>query len=87
MKEITAEGRVPKKRLTTAETAADSRAALEEKIASYEGTDKVLAEALPRIITTTAPELEPKTWGMPAYALDGNILCVIQDAAKFGAAI
>jgi len=73
--------------MTKVKTAAAARAALEEKIASYEGTDKVLAEALHRIITTTAPELEPKTWVMPAYALDGNILCFIQDAAKFGAAI
>lgn len=86
MKERAAEVRAPKKRMTKAEKAAAARAAVEEKIASYEGTDKVLAEALHRIITTTAPELEPKTWyGMPAYALDGNILCFIQDAAKFGA--
>lgn len=86
MKERAAEVKAPKKRMTKAEKAAAARAAVEEKIASYEGTDKDLAERLHRIITTTAPELEPKTWyGMPAYALDGNILCFIQDAAKFGA--
>ena len=86
MKERAAEVKAPKKRMTKAEKAAAARTAVEEKIASYEGTDKDLAERLHRIITTTAPELEPKTWyGMPAYALDGNILCFIQDAAKFGA--
>lgn len=58
---------------------------MEEKIASFEGNVKVLAEKLHRIVTSTAPELEPKTWyGMPAYALDGKILCFMQDAKKFG---
>jgi len=86
LKDRAAEVKATKKRMTKAEKAAAALAAVEEKIASYEGTDKVLAQALHRIITSTAPELEPRTWyGMPAYALDGNILCFIQDAAKFGA--
>lgn len=86
MKERAAEVRAPKKRMTKAAKAAAARAAVEEKIASYEGADQEIAQRLHRIITTTAPELEPKTWyGMPAYALDGSILCFIQDAAKFGA--
>lgn len=86
MKERAAEVRAPKKRMTKAEKAAQARKELEEKIASFQGTDKVLAEKLHQIITETAPELEPKTWyGMPAYALDGKILCFIQDAKKFDA--
>ncbi|KUM29028.1 hypothetical protein AQ436_04745 [Arthrobacter sp. EpRS66] len=86
MKERAAEVRAPKKRMTKAEKAAQARKELEEKIASFHGTDKVLAEKLHQIITETAPELEPKTWyGMPAYALDGKILCFIQDAKKFDA--
>ncbi|WP_022876974.1 DUF1801 domain-containing protein [Glutamicibacter mishrai] len=84
MKERAAEVRAPKKRMTKAEKAAQARKELEEKIASFQGTDKVLAEKLHQIITETAPELEPKTWyGMPAYALDGKVLCFIQDAKKF----
>ncbi|WP_334123759.1 iron chaperone [Glutamicibacter sp.] len=84
MKERAAEVRAPKKRMTKAEKAAQARKDVEEKIASFEGNDKVLAEKLHQIITSTAPELEPKTWyGMPAYALDGKILCFIQDAKKF----
>lgn len=84
MKERAAEVRAPKKRMTKAEKAAQARKELEEKIASFQGTDKVLAEKLHQIITETAPELEPKTWyGMPAYALDGKTLCFIQDAKKF----
>ena len=86
LKERAAEVRAPKKRMTKAEKAAQARKELEEKIASFQGTDKVLAEKLHQIITETAPELEPKTWyGMPAYALDGKILCFIQDAKKFDA--
>ncbi len=86
MKGRAAEVRAPKKRMTKAEKAAQARKDIEEKIASFDGNDKVLAEKLHQIITSTAPELEPKTWyGMPAYALDGKILCFIQDAKKFDA--
>ena len=85
MKERAAEVRTSKKRMTKAEKAEQARMEVEEKIASFEGNDKVLAQKLHRIITETAPELEPKTWyGMPAYALDGKILCFMQDAKKFG---
>ncbi|WP_190264378.1 iron chaperone [Glutamicibacter nicotianae] len=85
MKERAAEVRAPKKRMTKAEKTEQARREVEEKIASFEGNDKVLAEKLHRIVTSTAPGLEPKTWyGMPAYALDGKILCFMQDAKKFG---
>ena len=85
MKERAAEVRAGKKRMTKAEKAEQARREVGEKIASFEGNDKVLAEKLHRIVTSTAPELEPKTWyGMPAYALDGKILCFMQDAKKFG---
>ncbi|MNW37084.1 hypothetical protein D3C74_141170 [compost metagenome] len=85
MKERAAVVRTSKKRMTKAEKAEQARKEVEEKIASFEGNDKVLAQKLHRIITETAPELEPKTWyGMPAYALDGKILCFMQDAKKFG---
>lgn len=37
-----------------------------------------------RLISEAAPQLAPKLWyGMPAYALDGKIVCHFQDAAKF----
>ena len=37
------------------------------------------------VVTSTAPELAPKTWyGMPAYAnADGKIVVFFQDAGKF----
>ncbi|NAZ17408.1 hypothetical protein GT020_15245 [Glutamicibacter soli] len=86
MKERAAEVRAPTKRMTKAEKAAQARQDVEVKIASYSGSDKEISQRLHHIITTTAPQLEPRTWyGMPAYALDGQILCFIQDAEKFGA--
>jgi uncharacterized protein YdhG (YjbR/CyaY superfamily) len=38
-------------------------------------------------VTTTAPDLAPKTWyGMPAYAdPDGKVVVFFQDAGKFKA--
>jgi len=55
-----------------------------EKIAEMPPADRELAEAVHRIVTTTAPELEPKTWyGSPAYARDGKVICFFQGADKF----
>lgn len=47
--------------------------------------DRTMAARLHEIVTTSAPELMPKTWyGMPAYAKDGKIVCFFQSAEKFG---
>ena len=55
------------------------------KIADMPEHDRVIAEAIHRIVTTTAPELTPKTWyGQPAYAKGDQIVCFFQSAAKFG---
>jgi len=55
-----------------------------ERIAEMPPADRELAEAVHRIVTTTAPELEPKTWyGSPAYARDGKVICFFQGADKF----
>lgn len=66
---------------------ADSAADLAEvkaKIAKMAPADRALAERVHAIVTSTAPELAPRTWyGMPAYAKDGSVLCYFQDAAKF----
>ncbi len=54
------------------------------KIAEMAPSDRTMAERLHKIITSTAPQLAPKTWyGMPAYALDGNVVCFFQSGAKF----
>jgi len=54
-------------------------------IAAMKGSDPALAKRIHEIVTTTAPELMPKTWyGMPAYAnTDGKVICFFQAASKF----
>ena len=55
------------------------------KIAEMPQPDRALAERLHALLTAAAPELAPRTWyGMPAYALDGTVLCFLQPAQKFG---
>ena len=67
-----------------AEKAAEAVRDVLAKIAGMEGTDRVLAERVHAVVTAAAPSLAPKLWyGMPAYALDGKIVCHFQSAAKF----
>ena len=55
-----------------------------EKIDEMAEPDRVLARRLHAIVRETAPVLTPRTWyGMPAYALDGKVLCFFQAAGKF----
>jgi uncharacterized protein YdhG (YjbR/CyaY superfamily) len=54
------------------------------KIAGMRDSDRVMAERLHAIVKETAPALAPRTWyGMPAYALDGKVVCFFQSAQKF----
>ncbi len=67
-----------------------NRAAGEEAvrtaIAEMQEPDRSMAERLHAIITASAPDLMPKTWyGMPAYAIDGKVVCFFQSAQKFNA--
>lgn len=65
---------------------ADAEADCLAKIAEMSPSDREMAERLHKLITSTAPELAPKTWyGMPAYAKGGNVLCFFQSAGKFKA--
>ena len=46
--------------------------------------DRALAELLHALIKSRAPDLSPRTWyGMPAYAMDGKVVCFFQSAHKF----
>ena len=57
-----------------------------EKIAEMDDADRALATKVHEIVTSTAPDLVPKTWyGMPAYARDGKNIVFFQPAAKFKA--
>lgn len=62
----------------------DGEADLLAKVAEMGEPDRAMATRLHELIRATAPELTSRTWyGMPAYALDGNVLCFFQGAAKF----
>ena len=54
------------------------------KIAEMPEPDRAMAERLHVLIKASAPALSPKTWyGMPAYAMDGKVVCYFQSAQKF----
>jgi uncharacterized protein YdhG (YjbR/CyaY superfamily) len=64
---------------------ADDLQAVLDAIAKMDQEDRELAERVHATVTTTAPELAPKTWyGMPAYAnADGKVVVFFQDSGKF----
>jgi uncharacterized protein YdhG (YjbR/CyaY superfamily) len=65
---------------------ADGLQALLDRIAEMAPEDRALAERVHVAVTTTAPELLPKTWyGIPAYTNgDGKVVVFYQDSEKFG---
>lgn len=84
MKQRAAETRSARTRTSAAEKAAAAAQAVQDKIEQMAPEDRDLAREVHRLVTGTAPQLAPKLWyGMPAYALDGKIVCHFQDAAKF----
>ena len=64
---------------------ADGLQALLDSIAQMDPEDRALAERVHVTVTTTAPELLPKTWyGMPAYTnADGKVIVFFQNSGKF----
>jgi uncharacterized protein YdhG (YjbR/CyaY superfamily) len=77
--ELKAEARVNKDR-------AAGESALLAKIAEMPEPDRSMAKRVHAIVTASAPDLMPKTWyGMPAYAMDGKVVCYFQSAHKFKA--
>ncbi len=76
-RELKAEARASKNR---AEGERDLLAA----IAAMKEPDRAMAKRLHAIVEATAPALWPKTWyGMPAYAMDGKVVCFFKSAEKF----
>jgi uncharacterized protein YdhG (YjbR/CyaY superfamily) len=76
--ELRAEGRSGAKK-------ADALQAVLDSIAAMSPDDRALAERVHATVTSTAPDLSPKTWyGMPAYAnQDGKVVVFFKDAGKF----
>src|SRR3972149_1163068 len=63
---------------------AEGESAVLAKIAEMPEPDRAMAKRLHAIIKASAPGLSPKTWyGMPAYAMDGKVVCFFQSAQKF----
>jgi uncharacterized protein YdhG (YjbR/CyaY superfamily) len=76
--ELRAEGRKGAKK-------ADGLQAALDAIAKMGDEDRALAERVHVAVTSTAPDLSPKTWyGMPAYAnADDKVVIFFQDSGKF----
>ncbi|MFD6493887.1 iron chaperone [Streptomyces sp. NPDC059944] len=69
-----------------ADKAAEALRDVLAKIAEMPDADRVMAERVHAVVTECAPVLAPKLWyGMPAYALDGKVVCFFQSAEKFKA--
>ncbi|MEV0619755.1 DUF1801 domain-containing protein [Nonomuraea sp. NPDC050404] len=84
MKDHAQEQKKAARRASRADKAAEAARDVLAKIAEMDDSDRVMAERVHAVITAAAPALEPKLWyGMPAYALDGKIVCHFQSAAKF----
>lgn len=66
-----------------ADREAEERAVV-ARIAAMSEPDRSMAERLHAIVKASAPTLSAKLWyGMPAYALDGRVVCFFQDGQKF----
>ena len=65
---------------------AEGLQAVLDSIATMTAEDRALAERVHVTVTSTAPELLPRTWyGMPAYAnADGKVVVAFKNAGKFG---
>lgn len=86
MKEHAKEQKKAARRASEAEKAAEAERDVLEKIAAMDDQDRVMAERVHAVVTAAAPQLAPKTWyGMPAYALNGKVVCFFQSAEKFKA--
>ncbi|NKY97893.1 iron chaperone [Nocardiopsis alborubida] len=85
MKDHAREQKKAARRASRAEKAAEAERDVLAKIAEMRDPDRAMAERVHAVVTANAPALAPKLWyGMPAYALDGKVVCHFQSAAKFG---
>ena len=62
----------------------DGEAEALARIAEMAEDDRVIAERLFALFKKVAPELTPRMWyGMPAWAIDGKVVCFFQSGQKF----
>lgn len=63
---------------------ADSEAEVLAYIAALPEPDRAMAARLHEIVRASAPGLMPRLWyNMPAYAMDGKVVCFFQSGLKF----
>lgn len=84
MKDHAHELKTARRRSSRADKEAEAQQEVLAKIAEMQDSDRIMAERVHAVITASAPALAPKLWyGMPAYALDGKVVCFFQSAEKF----
>ncbi|MER6982710.1 iron chaperone [Streptomyces carpinensis] len=84
MKDHARELKAASRRTSSADKAAQAERDVLAKIAEMQDSDRVMAERVHAVVTAAGPALAPKLWyGMPAYALDGKVVCFFQSAEKF----
>ncbi|MGW2544446.1 iron chaperone [Kitasatospora sp. NPDC001574] len=86
MKDHAEEMKTAARRGSRADKAAEAERDVLAKIAEMRDSDRIMAERVHAVVAANAPALAPKLWyGMPAYALDGKVVCFFQSAEKFKA--
>jgi uncharacterized protein YdhG (YjbR/CyaY superfamily) len=71
-------------KLSPEEERAEGEADVQAKIAAMPADDKAMAERIHKLVLETVPALVPKTYyGMPAYAMDGKVICFFKPKSKF----
>lgn len=85
---LTGEERAALRERIKEQNASKDKAELERsviaKIDAMKEPDRTIAKRLHDIVKASAPALSPRLWyGMPAYAVDGKVVCFFQDAQKF----
>ena len=86
MKDHAQEMKKASRRGSRADKAAEAARDVLAKIAEMGDADRIMAERVHAVITAGAPDLAPKLWyGMPAYALNGKVVCFFKPAEKFKA--
>jgi len=86
MKEHALQTKKAARRGSRADKAAEAERDVLAKIAEMPQPDRGMAERVHAVVVANAPTLAPKLWyGMPAYALDGKVVCYFQSAEKFKA--
>jgi uncharacterized protein YdhG (YjbR/CyaY superfamily) len=62
----------------------DGESAVLAVIAAMQEPSRAIGERLHALIKASAPVLSPKVWyGMPAYAMNGKVVCFFRGAEKF----